>query len=51
MLLKFEAIRARGESSPKRAVKRREILDPSYVSKRRKVHKEAGKAKISISLP
>lgn len=29
-----EAIRARGESSPKRAVKRREILDPSHVSKR-----------------
>jgi hypothetical protein len=29
-----EAIRARSESRPKRAVKRREILDPSYVSKR-----------------
>ncbi|KAK4021324.1 hypothetical protein OUZ56_003241 [Daphnia magna] len=40
-----EAISARGESRPKRAVKRREILDPSHVSKRRKVHKAPEKPK------
>ncbi|KAI9552683.1 hypothetical protein GHT06_020560 [Daphnia sinensis] len=40
-----EAIGACGESRPKRAVKRREILDPSHVSKRRKVHKAPEKPK------
>ncbi len=40
-----EAIRARGESRPKRAAKRREILDPSHVSKRRKIHKAPKKPK------
>ncbi|EFX78054.1 hypothetical protein DAPPUDRAFT_320808 [Daphnia pulex] len=40
-----EAIRARSESRPKRAVKCREILDPSHVSKRRKVHKAPEKQK------
>ncbi|KAI9557241.1 hypothetical protein GHT06_017064 [Daphnia sinensis] len=40
-----EAISARGESRLKRAVKRREILDPSHVSKRRKVHKALEKPK------
>ena len=35
-----EAILARADSRPKRAVKRREILDPSHVSKGRKVQQE-----------
>jgi hypothetical protein len=38
-----EAIHARAESRPKRDVKRREILDPSNVSKRRKVQQEQEK--------
>ena len=35
-----KAILARAESRPKRDMKRREILDPSHVSKGRKVQQE-----------
>ena len=38
-----KAILARAESRPKRDMKRREILDPSHVSKRRKVQQEQEK--------
>jgi hypothetical protein len=40
-----EAIRTRDESRPRRALKRREILNPSHVSKRRKGSQSAGKAR------